>query len=243
MNKLFTTSILIFLFSLIRNTAWCQFEGKSQGTLDLINVQANFKEATNLSFDVKFFSTQKDSNSNYVTDSIVGTYKINGNNLWSLVDSVETVQNAAYKVIAYDNDSSLFITQPDVISKAIFPNNFLDSTFLQYEVDQMTLTDTAVNSKKLSIAFRAASPYLSYDIFYDKTTFLVSKLEFKVRENESDYIKISLVFSNYTTTPIDNTIFTTTKYFTEVDNKYLIKTAYTNYEIINPSKEIIYEAN
>ncbi len=173
----------------------------------MINVQANFTEATNLSFNLKFFSTQKDSTGTYATDSTSGTYKISGNNIWSLVDSVEMVQNAAYKVIVYDNDSSLFITHPDIISKAIFPNNFLDSTFLQYEVNEMSFTNEGANSTKLSIAFKPQSQYLSYDLYYDKTTFLVSKLEFKVAENENDYVKISLVFSNYVTTPIDNEIF------------------------------------
>ncbi len=240
-NKLFKKISLIFAFFFVTTAAWCQFTGSSQGVLELINMEANFTEAANLSFNVKFFSTQKDSTGIYVTDSIAGIYKISGNNLWSLVDSVEQVQNAAYKVIVYNNDSALFITQADLISKTIFPNNFLDSAFLQYDVNQMSFTNLEGNSKELSITFKPESPYLSYDIYYDKITYRITKLEFKVKQNGPDYLKISLVFSNYVTTLIDNTIFSTTKYFTEVNNKYIIRPAYENYEIINPAKEIQYE--
>lgn len=242
-NRIVKKVVIIIVFTFLTISAWCQqFAGTAGGTLDLINMEANFTEAENLSFNVKFFSTQKDSTGNYVTDSIAGTYKISGNNLWSMVDSVELVQNAGYKVIVYDSDSSLFITQPDVISKAIFPNNFLDSAFLQHEVDQMSFDSLAGNTMKLSISFKAESQYLSYDIYYDKTNFLISKMEFKVKENGDDYLMISLLFSNYQTTPIDSSIFSTTKYFTEVGNKYILRPAYEDYEIINPSKEIGYEA-
>lgn len=236
---------ILLTFSLIPITtaALCQFEGKIQGKLDMINIESNFTEAANLSFNVKFLSTQKDSTGNYATDSIAGTYKISGNNLWCIVDSVEQVQNALYKVIIYNNDSALFITQAENITKAIFPNNFSDSNFFQYEVNEMSFTNLAGNAKMLSIVFKPESEYISYDLIYDKTTFLISRLEFKVKQLGEDYLKIALVFSDYQTTPIDNAIFSTTKYFTEVDNKYVIKPAYNLYEIINPSKEIRYEEN
>ncbi len=236
------TLMAVCAVCLFANTALCQFEGTVQGKLEMININSNFTTAPNLSFDVKFFSKQKDSIGAYVTDSISGSYKISNNNLWSMIDSVKSVQNAQYRVTVYEQDSSIYIGQPDDIAKSIFPNNFLDSNFLHNEVSNIVFTNYEDNTKKMTISFKSESPYLSYNLYYNDSTFLLNKMEFDVRETETDNLTITLVFSNYSTSAIDPTIFSTTPFFTEKNNKYVIAAAYTGYEIINPAKEIEYEA-
>lgn len=238
--KLLTKLFLAAIILCTTNTALGQMDSASNAVMELLKMQSRYLDAVNLSFDVKFLSTQKDSTGLYVTDSIFGVYKVSGPNLWAIVDSVEQIQNEQYTVTNYLADSTLFISKPDVNPKTVFPHNFLDSTFLQYEVSRMAISNNGGVQKRLTMFFNTESPYLSYDLYYDSTTYLINKLEYKLKDN-SDYIKITLVFGNYQTTVIDQTVFSTSKYFTERDRKYIITQAYRNYQLINPSNEIGYE--
>lgn len=226
-----TLAILITLF--FSEKSFSQVDSASLCLLDMIRLKSNYTEGTDLSFNVTFFYTEKDSTGLYVTDSLNGSYKIKGNNFLSNVDSVVQVQNEQYALTIYSDEKILLIQKPDFALKTIFSKDLLDTAFLQLDVSGMTMSNYGANQKKLCVSFKTESPYQSYDMYYDTTTYLVNKIEYKLKQ-DTDYIKIAMAFSNYSDTPLDNSIFATTSYFTKNGNEYIPTEEYSEYELIDP---------
>lgn len=225
--------LIILLIQLGFITTYAQqLDSSSLCMLEMIKIKTLAADADNLSFDLKILSKQKDSTGQYVTDTIKGFYKINKNNYWGMLDSVELVQNSEYSVAIYGDDKLIFVQKPKAAYNNIVTNDFLNSSLMRNEADKLSLSNDSGNVRKLSIVFKPASQYLNFDVYYDNTTYKISKVIYKIKDG-IDYIQVTYLFSNYQVNTIDPLLFDSRKYFTANGSQLVVTSTYSNYELVN----------
>lgn len=220
----------------------------SSGIGEFIKVQSSYMYANHLAFSVSYYSATADS-SGIVRDTVRGDYKINGDNYSINMDSVEQVQNNTYHVTASIRDSFVLVQQASSLYASLFRIDMFDSLFQHMNVSAVSFSDSST-VRHMSISFAGDSPYLSYDLYYDKNTYLISKLVFVIKNTffitpppgsglslPQNYVSITAVFSGYSTGGFTDSVFSTDRFFVFVNGAMQLVAPYNNLDFSNQTQQ------
>ena len=243
--------IILLLISLTPATISAQrvFDTTTINLFDEMDkIQAAYTAADHLSFNAVYYLT--DTDTLIVKDTSQASFKINGNNFYLMMDSVETVQNDLYLATMYHQDSTIVVEKPTEVGKEVLKLNVNDPTFQQIGMKGMTFTDSSgggANYRKVNILFDSVALYKQYQVVFDKATYRITYLKYSVRKNYWDAsvshlpgdiektTDIFISFSNYQTGTYSDNAFRTDTYFKVQDSGTIIPvgTQVANFQVIN----------
>ncbi|HEU4470108.1 MAG TPA: hypothetical protein VFR58_03415 [Flavisolibacter sp.] len=227
------TSIIISL--LLSYTATGQVE---QG-FELLQVQKIaevYKRAPNLSFSTNY--TYADSSSpGTILEQMSGITQLQEGRFRTIIDSVECVQGNQYTVIAYLRDSQ--ITVNDRVPNAdILKLSLLDSLFRASSVDSLSITNVNDSTRQLTVFFYEQSVYRLYKLRYDKLRYYVRSIEYYLKDvpdgtgTSVGTALIKVDFSNYSTAPLDPSIFNEDRFIYKANGQFMAKPPYEAFQLI-----------
>jgi len=213
-------------------------------TGESVKIQLAYKNPAYLSFDVKYTYAEESAPST-VVDSSEGNFKISGTYYWGTIDSAEFMQNSSYAVMLYKPGKLISVNNPLTVYPQIANFSTLDSLLGK---SGYTSSLTTVGSDKLiTLTFSDPdNPYKNFKVYYDSTSSLVSKIVYTIRgdflpseENynqsatgsTSDYVIVTALYTNYSTSAFSNTVFNTGNYFLINNGYYNPQPPYNDYEI------------
>ena len=234
----FFVVLLAFLFSL---------ELQAQGVIkgfeyaEIINISQTYSHASSLSFDMQINyadSARQDS----ITEQIPASYKIQGGMYWAMVDSTEMIQASGYNVSVLLRDSVIIISNPQSSSN-MMQLPIMDSLFRAQNVDSMNVTQINDSTRSLRLYFNPSSYYSGYIFNYDLNTYLIHSVTYFIKTpayddgSGSGTSMVQVLFSNYSTLPIDNSYFQQSKFIYNYGGKFVTVPPYTNFHLmVNTSK-------
>jgi hypothetical protein len=230
----------------------CQLNLKAQSpsmdtpdaTSELLKLQAVFQNISYTSFNVTYYYEEDDS-TGILRDTMNGQYMADKDRYYYILDSIEQIQNETYKATIDHSNSTIYIEKPFPSYTSVLQANMLDSAFLQYNVDSMTVADSGT-FRKVNIYFKAESPYLYYQYCYDMNGIRPAFVKFSLRkqqvipddpqlaQQQEQFVRIHIVFSNFTTGEFTDKVFNTDRFFKRVNGVFVQDpTEYNSYEIAN----------
>jgi hypothetical protein len=155
-------------------------------------------------------------------------------------DSTEFIQNNMYNLALYHDRNRAVVSRPVDMFKYLLHAKVTDLSFYQSFVSGMAVADTG-GYKKLSYFFKAASPYRTYDIIYDSTTYRIHAIQYSFNmagagnspANSKMPFQVTILFSNYQTGLFTDSVFSTNTYFIRKQGICNMIAPYTGYQLIN----------
>lgn len=208
---------------------------------EIINISQAYSHASSLSFDMQINyadSARQDS----ITDEIPASYKIQNGMYWAMIDSTEMIQAAGYNVSVLHSDNVIIISNPKG-SAGIMKLPIMDSLFRSQNVDSMNVTQINDSTRSLRLYFNPSSYYSGYIFNYDLNTYLIHSITYFIKTPASDdgsgsgISMVQVLFSNYSTKPIDDSYFQQSKFIYNKGGKFITVPPYTNFHLmVNTSK-------
>ena len=237
-KKLFFVSLACFAFN-FGIYAQPLIKGFEFG--EIINISQTYQQAPSLSFSMVISyadSTSQDS----IIDQVSASYKIQYGRYWAMVDSTEMVQGSGYNVSILHNDSIIIISNMQkTVGMMQLP--LMDSLFRAQNVSSMKISQINDSTRSLRMYFNPSSYYSGYIFNYDVHTYLINSIIYfiKTPANEDDSgsgtSMVKVVFSNYSTKPIDNSFFQTDKFIYKQGDQFLAQPPYSKFQLmVNVSK-------
>jgi len=204
---------------------------------ELSQIKRMFSDTNHVSFQTRYVSTYNDATS----DTIQYQYKVNGDRLLlESSDSANIIQNEQYNLSVNHAYHRAIVSRPGDIFKYVAQVRITDPSFKRSFVTGMVVTDTG-SYRKLSYTFKPASPYRSYDIIYDRVTYRIQAIQYRVNmggegstasSSKMPYY-VTILFSNYQTGLFTDSAFSTDGYFIRKQGICNMVAPYTSYQIKN----------
>lgn len=208
---------------------------------EIINISQAYSHASSLSFDMQINyadSARQDS----IIEQIPASYKIQGGMYWAMLDSTEMIQASGYNVSVLHRDSVIIISNPQSSSN-MMQLPIMDSLFRVQNVDSMNVTQINDSTRSLHLYFNPASYYRGYIFNYDLNTYLIHSITYFIKTpayddgSGSGTSMVQVLFSNYSTRPVDNSYFQQSKFIYNQGGKFIAVPPYTNFRLmVNTSK-------
>lgn len=208
---------------------------------ELAKINATTYYSDHISFDAKFSYTFPDTSGSLSTDTLMGTYKLNMDNYYMLMDSVLVIQNAEYRATIQYRDQVMTVEKPINTFKSILQLNVLDSTFQTTHLSGWTYQDTS-SYRKLIAQFKSESMFSKYEMLYDTSTYYPIQVNIQVKNYRYDekagefidsYSTIIVRYSNFQTGAFTDSVFSTDTYFKREDGLFKPLSPFSSYEIID----------
>ena len=217
-NKLLTTFFLLTSFS-----TYAQQKSYDTTTIklfdDIETIQSVYESSDHISFRATYYMEDVDSVT--VRDTSVANYQVNGENFHLTIDSMESIQNGRYFITIYYDNNSLVIQKPTPLPKQVLGVNVKDSLFQKMVMTGMTFSDSS-GFRKIYIQCNVNSPFVNYEILFDKTNYRVNTIKYSLRKEldstSTKRVNMVMKFDNYATAGFDDSAFSTDSYFTVNSN-------------------------
>lgn len=163
------------------------------------------------------------------------------------VGKIMQVQEGLYKLTFYQEDSMVYVENAAglPVFQPLFQINVFDVTLHTKYMDTITVTDSA-NTRKITFLFKPQAPYISYNIVYEKSSYLVKRIMYIMRKEiapantvgytPSKFRRITITRNANTTQPGALPI-AASQYITRQNGVLGLKAPYTNYRIIDATKQ------
>jgi hypothetical protein len=208
--------------------------------LECMNINKAYLKSSYLSFDVKYKYAFEATPTTY-QDSSSGSYKLNGYNYWSSIDSIEFMQNDSFLVSVFKEDDMMSVSLPAYRFNSQLPLGNWDSLFFQNSRFTYGLSVDG-GARKITVNYSAGLPYKKFEMWYDSVTYRVQRVRYLVSEFASDptfydlgdpgeYGVVDIVFSNYQTGLFTNAVFNSAAYIRKVTGGYIPSADYKGYEV------------
>jgi hypothetical protein len=210
---------------------------------DLKKIQAAYQEREFLSFNIQYLYSYLKNPGVYV-DTVNGRYKLNRSNYWVKLDDVEFIQNDSLLIAVYPDDKVILLNNsvPNWIEMIAGWEKLWQEKKEQLEAS----VDRSGEEGKIIMNYKADSNYKRIEIWYNKSTFLTTRMVFVVKqqlllpeeesneENPSDDFSIIEVrLSEYDSKPFDKVIFSATNYINQSNGKVVPSLKYSGYTILS----------
>lgn len=207
---------------------------------ECLNISKAYLKSSYLSFDVKYRYAYETAPTVYL-DSSMGTYKMNGYNYWTRIDSLEFMQNDSFLVSVFNQENMISLSLPTYSFNSQLPLGNWDSLFFQNSRFSYSLGVDG-SSKKITVDYSADLPYKKFEMWYDSSSYRIQHIRYLVsefaadpafyeRDDAGDYGVVDIIFSNYQTGLFTNALFNSAAYIRKVSGTYEPATAYSGYEI------------
>jgi len=223
------------------------FYTRAQGVIkgfefgEIINISQAYSHVSSLSFDMQINyadSARQDS----IVEQIPASYKIQNGMYWAMLDSTEMIQANGYNVSVLHMDSVIIISNPQSPSN-MMQLPIMDSLFRAQNVDSMNVTQINDSTRSLRLYFNPGSRYSAYIFNYDLNTYLLYSITYFIKTpayddgSGSGVSMVQVLFSNYSTQPVDNSYFQQNKFIYNQGGKFITVPPYTNFQLmVNVSK-------
>jgi hypothetical protein len=232
---------LLILFTLVPFLTKAQ--ASPDATTELIKMQALFQNISYTSCDITYYYEEFDSAGTKL-DTMSGVYKVDKDRFYFMLDSVEQIQNEFYHTTIDHMTKVVYVEKPYSAFTSVLQANILDSTFLEYNVQDMQVTDSS-GFRKVSILFKAEAPYQYYEYVYDLSGLRPAYVRFALKKEHyipeeplgpevEQLIKIHIVFSNFQTNAFTDAAFDMSGIFTRQNGSFTLNPKLALfYELIN----------
>lgn len=208
---------------------------------EIVNISQAYSQASSLSFDMQINyadSATQDS----IIEQIPASYKIQNGMYWAMVDSTEMIQATGYNVSVLHRDSVIIVSNPQK-STGMMQLPIMDSLFRAQNVDSMNVTQINDSTRSLRLYFNPSSYYSGYIFNYDLNTYLIHSITYFIKTpayddgSGSGVSMVQVLFSNYSTKPIDDSYFQQSKFIYNQGGKFITVPPYTKFQLmVNVSK-------
>lgn len=151
---------------------------------------------------------------------------------------INHVQNDREHVTVDGFDKLIFINKRISIMESVFQLDLLDPQFVQDHVQRMYTIDS-LSYKVIKVEFRPESPYLFYILSYNPNVLQPLELNYAIKKEmgngTSGYDRIRLIYGYWATGGYYYNNYSTEQYYTQINDSYMLKPSYSDYEIIDNS--------
>jgi hypothetical protein len=204
---------------------------------ELTHLKMAFSDTAHVSFQADYIITFNDA----TKDTVHYQYKVSGDKAYQEAsDSSAFIQNKMYNLVLDHKQHRAVVSRPVDVFKYLIQVNITGLSFYQSFVSGRAVADSGAY-KKLSYFFKAASPYRTYDIIYDTTTYRLHAIQYSFNMAGSGSAPsgskmpfyVTILFSNYQTGLFTDNVFSTNGYFTRKQGICNMVAPYTSYQLIN----------
>ena len=239
MNYIKTILLIPAICSILFSYSRAQQPDSTNIDIVVTKMQALLQNVKDQAFDMTYMMEMHDSGA-VVLDSLTANCKVDSNRLYITADSTIQIFNPSYAVTINRENKTIYVTHPEFNSKGVMQLDILDSIFQQTYVDSMYIRDSGLN-KMIVIAFREQAPFRDYQLLYNPQTIQPMFLKYSVKRGTTqlpsvtyeDYTTIKVTYQNYSVVSLGNADFSTDSYFTRKNGVFIIKSAYSDYTLIN----------
>lgn len=206
--------------------------------LQIVKIAEVYRVAPNLSFTAVY--TYADSTlPDTILEHVNGTYKFSSGRFDNVLDSTEQIQGSLFNLTVSREDSSIIVNnRQDYAKQMELP--FLDSMFRNGNVNSMSIVDYDDSTRKLTILFKPNSNYSRYEMKYDKNKFYISNIKYYIRNVMNDGTGVTsgtaivnLLFSNYSTAPINPSVFAEDRFIYRSGSTLQVQPAFAGFNVVN----------
>lgn len=233
--KQFIKYILILLVA-IPAKIFSQEVPKGLELVEIMKIAETYRSTTDLSFSM--LCTYADSAAPAtIVEQLAGRYKIHEGKFWSMLDSIEYLQGGLYNMAVYHKDSVIIISNRQEYT-SVLQLPLMDSLFLEASVAGMMVTRVNDSTRALKILFTEQSPYRSYEVQYDLSSYLIRKVKYYLAGAAGDtpggsgVTLITMNFDNYSDAVNSDEYFKESKFVYRHVDEILAQPAYSGYKII-----------
>lgn len=97
------------------------------------------------------------------------------------MDSMEIVQDSMFKVTVKPYDSIIVVEKPTEAYRDLLQVDLFDTTLHVHYIENITAVDSA-NTRTVSFFFTNESPYISYKISFDTTSYVIQKINYRLKK-------------------------------------------------------------
>jgi hypothetical protein len=204
---------------------------------ELVKIGETYKNAINLSFDMSYAYSDSASPSSPL-ESLSGTYKIRNGKYWTMIDSIEFIQGQQFDIAVYYGDSTIVVNEQRDYGD-ILKIPALDTAFQKANIDSIQIIEYNDSTRLLTLFFNKDASYSLYKLQYDKTKYLIRKLEYYIRnmpdESGDSTITglIALNLSNYSEQSVDPSLFQEDRIIYKASGELLPQVGFTNFKVYN----------
>lgn len=215
------------------------FLSSAQGSFanEILKIQKAYKKSTPLSFSVKYLYSTVEHPS-VIKDSAEGRYRLMGSRSWGVLNDAEYITDENYSVIVYAQSNMIMLDKPEENLSQLFS---IDS--LLKMSDQFTVNAPVRGHFQLHL--KDNELIKSVEFFYDKDNYLLQKITYVLHAQESEERKekeegfVQILFSSYSTAPLDESVFDTKKYFVKKGKEFVPTSSYEGYTIFLASSKLL----
>jgi hypothetical protein len=212
---------------------------------ELNKIESSYWTSGRLDIKISYQYLEVDSTGS-ITDSMIISCWAHRDSFYMVADSVEQMQNGSYRVVVYNQDSIMQISNPTPFYYNLVNQNLLSSEFRDLYILGYTKIDSA-SCRKLSVQFKNTSPYIRYDITYDTATNFIQSIDCVVKKGDyltppsesmlmsqpEGFISIKQSFITGVVSSFDAPFFDSGRFFTIQNGVYKPVTPYVNFELFN----------
>jgi hypothetical protein len=206
----------LFLLCILSTTA--QQRSYDTTTINLFEdieaVQGAYMLADHISFYANYYMEDVDSVT--VHDTAHAQFKIQGENFYMMIDSVESIQNDRYYATIYHEYKILAVQRPVSLPKQILAVDVKDSVFQQMGMSGMTSTDSS-GFRRITIHFDAEAIYTNYEILFDLSNYRIKEIRYSLKKEleveSTKRINMVITFGGHKTEDFADSVFNTDSLF------------------------------
>ena len=219
-----------------------QPDSRSAAIRAIARLGAHYKEIPLLSFDILYRYSDEKKPGIYM-DSLRGSFKMDGQRYWYLLDSTEMVYTEKSVVILYRQDKLMYLSAPSAQSAAANPLVVLDSFLSKKEGIQYELSN-AGGETTVTLRFGSGYTYKRVEYHIEDKTGLLRRMVSVVKSEQlydpsvrtaiapgESYAVVETLFSNYREKGFDAGVFDTGRYFKKEGGNYTSIAPYDDYKI------------
>jgi len=208
----------------------------------LKHVTQTYLSTPYLSFDISYYYATQAKPDTYL-DSLKGGFKMNGNQYWYSLDSMETMTDSVNVVVLYKQDQVMYLSNNSGQQQKGNPVTLLDSLLSVNRALHFTYVQGSTQDQ-IALFFPGKSEYKSITYFIDrssgflvKTISLVKTAQMYATDlqtqlnNVNGFSIIETRFSNYHANSFGSNVFNTSRYYTKQNNSYTVAAGYSSYQI------------
>jgi len=212
---------------------------------ELNKIEGSYWTSGKLDIKISYYYKEVDSTGS-ITDTMIISCQAQRDSFYMVADSIEQMQNESYRVVVYNQDSIMQISNPTPFYYNLVNQNLLSSEFRDLYILGYAKTDSG-NCRKLSVQFKNTSPYIRYDITYDTATNFIKSIDCIVKKGDyltppsesmlmsqpEGFISIKQVFVTGVISSFDAPFFDSSRFFTIQNGVYKPVAPYVNFELFN----------
>ena len=228
---------LLLVATLFSFKSFSQEVPKGFELLEIVKISETYRLSSDISFDMSF--TYADSaQPNSIMEQLQGSYKIHNGKYWGIIDSIEYLQGSLYNLAVFHKDSIISVSNRQEYS-TVLQVPMMDSLFREANVSAMNVTKVNDSTRMLRVLFNPNSQYRSYEIQYDRNSFLIRNIKYYLPGMDdsdpptgSGVICVAIHFSNYSQQPISEEYFNEARFVFRQGDEILARPLFDGFRVM-----------